>query len=86
MLESDGVLVGPVRNTMLLGALGADVIKIESVQRPDPYRYTLVQPDKEHWFERGPVWNDTNCDKRSLTLDLSLPAGKELFERLISTR
>jgi crotonobetainyl-CoA:carnitine CoA-transferase CaiB-like acyl-CoA transferase len=69
--------------TMLLGALGADVIKIESIQRPDPYRYTLVQPDKEHWFERSPVWNDTNCDKRSLTLDLSTHDGKTIFERLV---
>ena len=69
--------------TMLLGALGADVIKIESVQRPDPYRYTLAQPDDERWYERGPVWNDANCDKRSLTLDLSVEEGKELFERLV---
>ncbi len=70
--------------TMLLGGLGADVIKIESVQRPDPYRYTLVEPGAERWYERGPVWNDTNCDKRSLTLDLASHVGRGLFERLVA--
>jgi len=70
--------------TMLLGALGADVIKIESVQRPDPYRYTLAQPDRDHWYECGSVWNDANCNKRSLTLDLSRPEGKSIFERLVA--
>jgi crotonobetainyl-CoA:carnitine CoA-transferase CaiB-like acyl-CoA transferase len=68
---------------MLLGALGADVIKIESIQRPDPYRYTLAQPNHERWWERGSVWNDTNCNKRSLTLDLASARGKEVFERLV---
>jgi hypothetical protein len=63
--------------------LGADVIKIESVQRPDPYRYTLAQPDRDHWYESGSVWNDANCNKRSLTLDLSRPEGKSIFERLV---
>ncbi len=69
--------------TMLLGALGADVIKVESVRRPDPYRYTLTRPDRERWYEWSPVWNDTNCDKRDVTLDLSSPGGLELFERLV---
>ncbi len=70
--------------TMLLGALGADVIKVESVQRPDPYRYTLARPDRERWYEWSPVWNDTNCDKRDVTLDLASPKGRELFERLVA--
>jgi crotonobetainyl-CoA:carnitine CoA-transferase CaiB-like acyl-CoA transferase len=68
---------------MLLGALGADVIKIESVQRLDPYRYTLAQPDRDRWYECGSVWNDANCDKRSLTLDLASLDGKIIFERLV---
>jgi len=70
--------------TMLLGALGADVIKIESVQRPDPYRLTLAPVGKERWYEWGPLWNDCNCDKRGITLDLSTEAGKELLERLVA--
>ncbi len=68
--------------TMLLGSLGADVIKVESVQRPDPFRYTVAVSSMERWFERGPLWNDTNCDKRDITLNLTSEAGKELFRRL----
>ena len=69
---------------MLLGALGADVIKIESIQRPDSYRYTLAPFAKDRWFEWAPLWNDANCDKREITLDLASAAGKDLFERLVA--
>jgi crotonobetainyl-CoA:carnitine CoA-transferase CaiB-like acyl-CoA transferase len=68
---------------MMLGALGADVIKVESVQRPDPYRYTWAPFYRERWWEWAPLWNDSNCDKRDLTLDLTSEAGKALFERLV---
>ena len=68
---------------MMLGALGADVIKVESIQRPDPYRYTWAPPGKDHWFEWAPLWNDSNCDKRDVTLDLTSEAGKSLLESLI---
>jgi crotonobetainyl-CoA:carnitine CoA-transferase CaiB-like acyl-CoA transferase len=69
--------------TMYLGALGADVIKIESPARPDPYRYTLTRAERDRWYEWSPVWNDTNCDKRSLTLDLASPEGRHIFEGLV---
>jgi crotonobetainyl-CoA:carnitine CoA-transferase CaiB-like acyl-CoA transferase len=68
---------------MMLGALGADVIKVESVQRPDPFRYTGVATRDERWYERGPLWNDTNCNKRGLTLDLTCAEGLALFKRLV---
>ncbi len=70
---------------MMLGALGADVIKFESIQRLDPYRFTLAPVGRERWWEAGPLWIDSNCDKRNVALDISAPAGKELFERLIRT-
>jgi crotonobetainyl-CoA:carnitine CoA-transferase CaiB-like acyl-CoA transferase len=68
---------------MMLGALGADVIKVESVQRPDPYRYTWAPFYRDRWFEWAPLWNDSNCDKRDVTLDLTSEAGRGLFERLV---
>lgn len=71
--------------TSLLGTLGADVIKIESIQRPDAYRYTLASVSGPRWYERGAVWNDTNCDKRDLTLDLGSADGRRLFEQLLAT-
>lgn len=69
--------------TALLGALGADVIKVESVQRPDPYRYQIVNMDRERWWEWSPVFNDCNPNKRGVTLDLTSAEGRELFERLV---
>ncbi len=68
---------------MVLGALGADVIKVESIQRPDSYRYTAVDASQERWYERGALWNDTNPNKRDITLNLASPKGMELLVRLL---
>jgi crotonobetainyl-CoA:carnitine CoA-transferase CaiB-like acyl-CoA transferase len=73
---------GP-HTTMTLGALGADVIKVEAVQRPDSYRYTAVDPTQQLWYERGALWNDTNQNKRGLTLNLNDDRGMRLFEGLL---
>ncbi len=74
---------GPYAMT-LLAALGADVIKIESAQRPDPYRYTWAPYGRERWFEFGPLWVDANCGKRNLALDLTSAEGKSVFERMVT--
>ncbi len=69
---------------MLMGALGADVIKIESTGRPDPYRYIWAPFARERWWEWGPLYCDTNCDKRNLALDLTVPEGAAAFKKLIA--
>jgi crotonobetainyl-CoA:carnitine CoA-transferase CaiB-like acyl-CoA transferase len=69
---------------MMLAALGADVVKIESSQRPDPYRYIWALTARESWWEWSPLWVDTNAGKRSLALDMSSLTGKELFERMVA--
>ena len=69
--------------TMMLGALGADVIKVESIQRPDSYRYTAVDATRDRWYERGALWNDTNPNKRSVTLNLESATGMAHFVRLL---
>jgi crotonobetainyl-CoA:carnitine CoA-transferase CaiB-like acyl-CoA transferase len=71
------VLAGPLA-AMLLGDLGADVVKVE---RPDG------GDDTRHW---GPPWREDdatyylglNRNKRSLALDLGDPADVELARRL----
>src|SRR5215218_318485 len=71
------VLAGPLA-AMLLGDLGADVVKVE---RPDG------GDDTRHW---GPPWRDDeatyylglNRNKRSLALDLGDPGDVELARRL----
>ena len=60
--------------TCYLGAFGADVVKVESIQRPDGFRYSGAQPfEGEDWYERSPLWQATNLNKRDITLDLSSP-------------
>ena len=69
--------------TCFLGAFGADVVKLESIQRPDGFRYSGAQPfEGEDWYERSPLWQATNLNKRDITLDLSSPRGRDLARRL----
>lgn len=68
-----------------LGAQGADVIKVESIQRPDGFRYSMAYPPLgPDWYEQGGAWQGTNLNKRNLTLNLNSDEGKRIFERLIS--
>lgn len=69
--------------THYLAALGADVIKVESIQRPDGMRFQSVkQPPAEQWWEWGALYHGMNLNKRGITLDLTRPAGIALVKRL----
>jgi crotonobetainyl-CoA:carnitine CoA-transferase CaiB-like acyl-CoA transferase len=70
----------------VLSALGADVIKVESVVRPDYMRFASTRPPTDdQWWEWGPLFHGSNVNKRGITLDLTQPAGVEAFERLAAT-
>ena len=69
--------------TMYLGAFGADVVKVESIQRPDGHRYSgSLLRNSDDWYEIGPMWQATNLNKRDITLDLTSDTGRELAMRL----
>ncbi|OJZ74372.1 acyl-CoA hydratase [Mycobacterium paraffinicum] len=69
--------------TCYLGGFGADVVKVESIQRPDGHRYSgSLLREGDDWYERGPLWQGTNLNKRDITLDLTSAAGRELALRL----
>ncbi|HEX3915939.1 MAG TPA: CoA transferase [Caulobacteraceae bacterium] len=81
--------IGPFA-TMMLGDLGADVIKIESHRRPDVWRQASVSPSAvdvvlAQKVNRSPNFNSVNRNKRNLTLDLSSEAARDLCRRLIAT-
>ncbi|MEZ0364255.1 CaiB/BaiF CoA transferase family protein [Mycobacterium sp. pUA109] len=91
-LPLDGVRVidltafwaGPAA-THLLAAFGADVIKVESIQRPDGIRYSGgMRTDVEDWWEYGWVFHAMNTNKRSVTLDLGSEDGRRLLLRLVA--
>jgi crotonobetainyl-CoA:carnitine CoA-transferase CaiB-like acyl-CoA transferase len=69
--------------THLLAAFGADVIKVESIQRPDGIRYSGgMRKDVDDWWEYGWVFHAMNTNKRSVTLDLGSAEGRRLFTQL----
>jgi crotonobetainyl-CoA:carnitine CoA-transferase CaiB-like acyl-CoA transferase len=70
---------------MYLASLGADVTKVESVQRPDGFRFIApVERRSADWYERGVLFQATNLGKRNLTLDLGQETGRGLLRRLIA--
>ncbi len=75
---------GPSASHML-ATLGADVIHLESIQRPDGMRMTggALKGKKEHWWEYSAFYLSVNANKRGLTLNLNDPKGAELARRLI---
>ena len=71
--------------THLMAAFGADVVKVESIQRPDGIRYTgAMRTDVDDWWEYGWVFHAMNTNKRSVTLDLGSERGRRLFTDLAS--
>ena len=75
---------GPVA-TQMLGTLGADVIKVEGVRRPDGMRLAGGRPPTwEQWWEWGPVFLCSNTNKRGISVELSEPRGRALALDLIA--
>jgi crotonobetainyl-CoA:carnitine CoA-transferase CaiB-like acyl-CoA transferase len=71
--------------THLLATLGANVLKVESPKRPDGMRTaTVVRPPDPNWLEFGPTFHGANPAKRSVTIDFSVPAGRELVLDLVA--
>lgn len=69
--------------TCYLGAFGAEIVKVESIQRPDGFRYSGAFPfEGDDWYERSGLWQATNLNKKDLTLDLSSRRGLEIARRL----
>lgn len=76
VLELASFITGPYA-AMLLGDLGADVVKIEHPKGGDPFRT----------WSRGsysPQYRAYNRGKRSLTLDLKSPQGIEVLHDLLA--
>jgi crotonobetainyl-CoA:carnitine CoA-transferase CaiB-like acyl-CoA transferase len=72
---------GPIV-TSVFADLGADVIKVESIQRPDGMRFAGAVRKDPLW-ERGAVFHGVNCNKRGITLNLDTREGRELLLRLV---
>jgi CoA:oxalate CoA-transferase len=77
VLDLTRVLAGPYAG-MVLGDLGADVVKVEVPLKGDDAR---AYPPHVHG--ESAYFMSLNRNKRSLTLDLKSPAGREVFLDLV---
>jgi crotonobetainyl-CoA:carnitine CoA-transferase CaiB-like acyl-CoA transferase len=84
VLDFTAFWAGPAA-TAWLAAMGAQVIKVEAVQRPDGIRFSAaVRPDQDPMFyEMSALFHASNLGKRGITLDLGQPAGLDLARRLV---
>jgi crotonobetainyl-CoA:carnitine CoA-transferase CaiB-like acyl-CoA transferase len=73
---------GPLA-TQIMGDAGADVIKVESVQRIDGWRASAAVNAARPW-EHSPNFNWVNRSKRGITLNLADPRGADLVKRLVA--
>jgi crotonobetainyl-CoA:carnitine CoA-transferase CaiB-like acyl-CoA transferase len=83
VLDLTAFWAGPVA-TSLFADLGADVIKVESVQRPDGMRFAGAVRNAALW-EWSPVFHGVNGGKRGITLNLDAPEGRALLLRLVES-
>jgi len=77
VLDLTRVVAGPFA-TAVLADLGADVVKVERPGTGDDYRYGPSQKGRTSLS-----FQNTNRGKRSITLDVRVPEGRELFLRLV---
>ena len=78
VVEAATLFAGPLAG-MFLGDLGADVVKIEHPSRPDPARgHGPAKDGAGLWFKM------LGRNKRLAAVDLSKPAGRDVFLRLAS--
>ncbi|MFF5358907.1 CaiB/BaiF CoA transferase family protein [Streptomyces scabiei] len=79
VLDLATLFAGPLAATML-GDFGAEVIKVEHPTKPDPSRGHGPSKDGV-----GLWWKMLGRNKRTLTLDLSTPGGRDTLLRLAAT-
>jgi crotonobetainyl-CoA:carnitine CoA-transferase CaiB-like acyl-CoA transferase len=77
--------------TEILALLGADVVQIETVKRPDVWRGagapipTAVRDEaiEQSQLNTNGMYNSVNLNKRAITLDVTHPRGKAMFWDMI---
>jgi crotonobetainyl-CoA:carnitine CoA-transferase CaiB-like acyl-CoA transferase len=78
IIDMTSVLMGPFAS-QALGDMGADVIKVES-----PHGDLVRQIGPARHEDMGPIFLNTNRNKRSVVLDLKHPAGVQALKRLLA--
>jgi crotonobetainyl-CoA:carnitine CoA-transferase CaiB-like acyl-CoA transferase len=78
VLDLSRMLPGPYAS-MMLGDLGAEVIKVEETRTGDPTRWSPPVIGNQ-----GAAFLQVNRNKKSIAIDLKQPEGRDLFLKLAS--
>jgi crotonobetainyl-CoA:carnitine CoA-transferase CaiB-like acyl-CoA transferase len=81
ILDFTWAAAGPYA-TLLLGFLGAEIVKVESLRRVDPARRGFLGQTYED-SDRSPIFNELNLGKKSLQIDLTQPESAHIMRELI---
>ena len=83
VLDFTWVRAGPW-STRWLGALGAEIIKVEWPGN-ERGRLTAVPPEgMEKTLNNSPTFNDTNPNKKSITVNMRSPEGLAVIKKLVA--
>jgi crotonobetainyl-CoA:carnitine CoA-transferase CaiB-like acyl-CoA transferase len=80
---------GPLVGTNLAD-FGADVVKVESARAPDAWRFGGVREGPANddegvpGYERSPIFNWLNRNKRSIAIELDHPRGRAALLRMVA--
>ncbi len=83
VLDLTNVLSGPFA-TLHLALLGAEVVKIENPKDGDLARKLGIVPELNDQL-MGTSFLAQNANKKSVTLNLKAPEGKDIFRKLVRT-
>lgn len=85
VLDATAWWAGP-SSTQMLAHLGADVIHLEAIQRPDGMRMTggAFAGEADEWWEYSAFYLSANTNKQGITLDLNQAKGMKLMRELIA--
>src|SRR5436190_6026408 len=87
VIDLSKIVAGP-NATRLLATMGAEVIRVEWHDQRALDMLRMIRPsvpggDAES-VNRSGLFNNLNTGKYGITLNMSLPQGRELFKRLIA--
>lgn len=87
VMEFSTGIAGPICGRYLAHH-GAEVIKIESVRKPDtirlfPAAWASAQVDPALLGDTGPMWSDFNAGKLSAAIEITTPEGMAIVKKLL---
>lgn len=70
----------------ILSSLGATVVKVEGVSRPDGMRLVAARDRSVlGWWEYGGIYHGANAGKKAVSIDLSSEQGHDLLLRMVAS-